>query len=163
MVELDLKKLLLVLSDRSRYPLWLNVLTAMGVDQKTVTLRRAVRAAVAVKLGFNAHLCHAADLPALRRTRQIIPESSARSFAMVLGVLRIAKTLSVKIPAGVDNGDRIRLSGEGEQGPDGVPPGDQIRRKCVCREHPIFSSVMVMICTVKCRCRIGQAAPRATL
>ena len=34
------------------------------------------------------------------------------------------KTLQVKIPAGVDNGDRIRLAGEGEAGPSGMPPGD---------------------------------------
>jgi molecular chaperone DnaJ len=34
------------------------------------------------------------------------------------------KVLSVKIPAGVDSGDRIRLAGEGEAGPAGSPPGD---------------------------------------
>ena len=34
------------------------------------------------------------------------------------------KTLSVKIPAGVDTGDRIRLSGEGEAGTNGGPSGD---------------------------------------
>jgi molecular chaperone DnaJ len=34
------------------------------------------------------------------------------------------KTLSVKVPAGVDSGDRIRLSGEGEAGINGGPPGD---------------------------------------
>ena len=34
------------------------------------------------------------------------------------------KTLSVNIPAGVDEGTRIRLSGEGEAGPRGAPPGD---------------------------------------
>jgi molecular chaperone DnaJ len=47
------------------------------------------------------------------------------------------KVLSVKIPAGVDNGDRIRLSGEGEAGPAGAPAGDlyvEIR----VREHAIF-------------------------
>jgi molecular chaperone DnaJ len=34
------------------------------------------------------------------------------------------KTLSVKIPAGVDQDDRIRLAGEGEAGVNGGPPGD---------------------------------------
>ncbi|PIP80089.1 MAG: molecular chaperone DnaJ [Gammaproteobacteria bacterium CG22_combo_CG10-13_8_21_14_all_40_8] len=40
------------------------------------------------------------------------------------GLLREEKKLSVKIPAGVDNGDRIRLTGEGEAGEPGAPPGD---------------------------------------
>lgn len=47
------------------------------------------------------------------------------------------KVLQVKIPAGVDNGDRIRLAGEGEAGPAGAPAGDlyvEIR----VREHDIF-------------------------
>jgi molecular chaperone DnaJ len=47
------------------------------------------------------------------------------------------KVLSVKIPAGVDNGDRIRLSGEGEAGPPGTPPGDLYVEVRV-REHAIF-------------------------
>ena len=32
------------------------------------------------------------------------------------GYIKKDKTLSVKIPAGIDSGDRIRLSGEGELG-----------------------------------------------
>jgi molecular chaperone DnaJ len=40
------------------------------------------------------------------------------------GRVRKHKTLSVKIPAGVDQDDRIRLAGEGEAGVNGGPPGD---------------------------------------
>ncbi len=40
------------------------------------------------------------------------------------GRIKQHKTLSVKIPAGVDEGDRIRLSGEGEAGVNGGPAGD---------------------------------------
>lgn len=47
------------------------------------------------------------------------------------------KTLSVKVPAGVDNGDRIRLSGEGEAGTQGGPAGDLYVVVSV-REHQIF-------------------------
>ena len=47
------------------------------------------------------------------------------------------KVLSVKIPAGVDSGDRIRLSGEGEAGPAGAPPGDLYVEVRV-RPHDIF-------------------------
>lgn len=47
------------------------------------------------------------------------------------------KTLSVTIPAGVDTGDRIRLSGEGEAGPEGGPAGDLYVQVSV-REHNIF-------------------------
>lgn len=47
------------------------------------------------------------------------------------------KTLSVKIPPGVDTGDRIRLAGEGEAGFNGGPPGDLYVQVAV-REHAIF-------------------------
>ena len=40
------------------------------------------------------------------------------------GRVKQHKTLAVKIPAGVDEGDRIRLSGEGEHGVNGGPSGD---------------------------------------
>ena len=47
------------------------------------------------------------------------------------------RTLSVKVPAGVDNGDRIRLAGEGEAGATGAPPGDLYVEVRV-RPHKIF-------------------------
>ncbi len=48
------------------------------------------------------------------------------------------KTLSVKVPAGVDTGDRIRLSGEGELGDLGGPSGD-LFVQMVVKSHPIFT------------------------
>ena len=53
------------------------------------------------------------------------------------GRVEKTKTLSVKIPAGVDTGDRIRLAGEGEAGEFGAPSGDLYVQVSV-REHPIF-------------------------
>src|SRR5579871_490279 len=53
------------------------------------------------------------------------------------GRVRQEKTLEVSVPAGVDTGDRIRLTGEGEAGRNGGPPGDLYVEVRV-REHPIF-------------------------
>ena len=53
------------------------------------------------------------------------------------GRVRRTRTLSVKVPAGVDTGDRIRLSGEGEAGRNGGPPGD-LYVEINVREHAIF-------------------------
>ncbi|MGL5550723.1 MAG: molecular chaperone DnaJ, partial [Plesiomonas shigelloides] len=53
------------------------------------------------------------------------------------GRVQKTKTLSVKIPAGVDTGDRIRLSGEGEAGEFGAPAGDLYVQVHV-KDHPIF-------------------------
>ncbi len=53
------------------------------------------------------------------------------------GRVRSRRTLTVKIPAGVDNGTRIQLAGEGEVGPGGGPAGDlyvEIREV----PHPVF-------------------------
>jgi molecular chaperone DnaJ len=53
------------------------------------------------------------------------------------GRLKKHKTLSVKIPVGVDEGDRIRLTGEGEAGVNGGPPGD-LYVVIHLREHGVF-------------------------
>ncbi|MBP8227061.1 MAG: molecular chaperone DnaJ [Pararheinheimera sp.] len=53
------------------------------------------------------------------------------------GRVEKTKTLSVKIPAGVDTGDRIRLAGEGEAGQFGAPAGDLYVQVHV-KDHPIF-------------------------
>ena len=43
----------------------------------------------------------------------------------------------MKIPAGVDEGDRVRLSGEGEPGVNGGPPGDLYVQVHI-KAHPVF-------------------------
>jgi molecular chaperone DnaJ len=53
------------------------------------------------------------------------------------GRVRRARRLAIKVPAGVDSGDRVRLAGEGEAGRNGGPPGDLYVEVHV-REHPIF-------------------------
>jgi molecular chaperone DnaJ len=54
------------------------------------------------------------------------------------GRVRARRTLKVKIPAGVDTGTRIQLSGEGEVGPGGGPPGD-LYVEIVELPHPYFT------------------------
>jgi len=53
------------------------------------------------------------------------------------GTVPREKTLSVQIPAGVEDGTRIRLSGEGEAGGRGAPPGDLYVHVAI-RAHQIF-------------------------
>jgi molecular chaperone DnaJ len=53
------------------------------------------------------------------------------------GLVRESKKLTVKIPAGVDNGDRVRLSGEGEGGIHGGGSGDLYVQVSV-KKHSIF-------------------------
>lgn len=53
------------------------------------------------------------------------------------GRVKETKVLSVKVPAGVDTGDRIRLSGEGEAGAQGAPAGDLYVEMNV-KPHTIF-------------------------
>ena len=54
------------------------------------------------------------------------------------GRVRDSKTISVKVPPGVDSGDRIRLSNEGEAGENKGPPGD-LYVHIVVKDHPIFT------------------------
>lgn len=53
------------------------------------------------------------------------------------GRIKRYKTLAVKIPAGIDHGDRVRLAGEGEHGVAGGPPGD-LYVVVQVRSHPVF-------------------------
>lgn len=60
--------------------------------------------------------------PACRGNGQTIPNPCKNCKG--IGQVVVNKKVSVKIPAGVDNGSRLRLTGEGEAGVYGGPPGD---------------------------------------
>ncbi len=70
----------------------------------------------------------------LGEIRTLRPCAACRGFGMLIpepcrecsgdGRIRSRRGLNVKIPAGVDNGTRVQLTGEGEVGPGGGPAGD---------------------------------------
>ncbi|MEP6790655.1 MAG: molecular chaperone DnaJ [Ramlibacter sp.] len=73
--------------------------------------------------------------PHCRGTGKIIPEPCITCHGQ--GKIKKQKTLEVKIPAGIDDGMRIRSAGNGEPGTNGGPAGDlyiEIRLK----KHDIF-------------------------
>lgn len=74
--------------------------------------------------------------PTCRGLGKIISDPCSTCYGT--GRVQEHKTLSVKIPPGVDTGDRIRLSGEGEAGMSGGVAGDLYVQINV-RSHPIFT------------------------
>ncbi len=73
--------------------------------------------------------------PQCKGTGKLIPEPCSSCHGV--GKTKTNKTLEVKIPAGIDDGMRIRSTGNGEPGTNGGPPGDlyiEIRVK----KHEIF-------------------------
>src|SRR5258706_1486946 len=73
--------------------------------------------------------------PTCHGTGKVIPEPCPTCHGA--GRTKKHKTLSVKIPVGVDDGDRIRLAGEGEAGVNGGPPGD-LYVVVQLKEHSVF-------------------------
>ena len=66
------------------------------------------------------------------------------------GRVQRTKTLSVKVPAGVDEGDQIRLAGEGEAGRRRRAGGRSLRAGAV-EAAPDFQSATATTCTARCR------------
>ena len=84
--------------------------------------------------------------PACRGKGKVITDPCAKCRGQ--GRVKKEKTLAVKIPAGVDTGDKIRLSGEGEASDSGGPAGD-LYVAIVVKTHPIFQRDGAdLLCTV---------------
>ena len=78
------------------------------------------------RLGQRAHVAgiffDPADLPHVPRRGKVIPDPCTN--CQGAGRIKQNKVLEVSIPAGIDEGQRIRLTGKGEPGMNGGPPGD---------------------------------------
>jgi len=120
-----------------RIPSWENCETCHGSGAKPGTSPKTCgtcqgAGAVQMRQGFFSvqQTC-----PQCRGTGKIIPEPCLTCHGQ--GKVKKQKTLEVKIPAGIDDGMRIRSTGNGEPGTNGGPPGDlyiEIR----IRKHDIF-------------------------
>ena len=73
--------------------------------------------------------------PACRGFGSLIPDPCKECAGE--GRVRSRRALTVKVPAGVDTGTRVQLSGEGEVGAGGGPPGD-LFVEIIVAEHPTF-------------------------
>jgi molecular chaperone DnaJ len=73
--------------------------------------------------------------PKCHGSGKIIPSPCATCSGA--GRIKKNKTLEVKIPAGIDDGMRIRSSGNGEPGMNGGPPGD-LYVEIHIKQHPVF-------------------------
>jgi len=81
----------------------------------------------------------AADQNAAQRIVKALPESITVADGLRLaGAVGKLETIDVKIPAGIEDGKKIRLRGQGETAPGGVPPGDMLITVRVAA-HPCYS------------------------
>ncbi len=120
-----------------RIPAWEDCDTCTGTGAKPGTSVKACSTCggagtVQMRQGFFSvqQTC-----PHCRGTGKIIPEPCTACHGQ--GKVKKQKTLEVKIPSGIDDGMRIRSTGNGEPGTNGGPPGDlyiEIRLK----KHDIF-------------------------
>ena len=117
-----------------------------------------------VQRTFLGQVMTARPCPRCRGVGEIIPNPCATCAGE--GRVRTTRTLQVKVPAGVEDGTRIRLAHQGEVGPGGGPAGDlyvEVRE----REHEVFtrdgSDLHVEINLPMTAAALGTVVPLDTL
>jgi molecular chaperone DnaJ len=108
---------------------------APGSAPKTCETCHGHGETVAVQRSFLGEIRTMRPCAACRGYGSIIPEPCRECSGD--GRVRSRRTLTVKIPAGVDTGTRVQLSGQGEVGPGGGPAGDLYVEIHVA-DHPVF-------------------------
>jgi molecular chaperone DnaJ len=120
-----------------RVPSWENCDTCKGSGAKPGTKPQTCRTcsgqgSVRVQQGFFSiqQTC-----PTCHGSGKVVPDPCEACDGV--GRVKRNKTLQVKIPAGIDEGMRIRSAGNGEPGVNGGPPGD-LYVEIHVKEHPVF-------------------------
>jgi len=120
-----------------RVPSWESCETCHGSGAKPGTKPKACntcggQGSVRIQQGFFSiqQTC-----PTCHGSGKVIPDPCATCDGV--GRVKKTKTLEVRIPAGIDDGMRIRSAGNGEPGINGGPAGD-LYVEIHVREHPVF-------------------------
>jgi molecular chaperone DnaJ len=110
--------------------------TAPGTHPTTCTTCSGRGEVQSVQRSFLGQVVSTRTCPTCAGTGQVIPEPCPKCGGD--GRVRARRTIPVKVPAGVEDGMRIRLTGHGEVGPGGGPAGD-LYVEIVERPHPVFT------------------------
>jgi molecular chaperone DnaJ len=110
--------------------------TAPGTHPTTCTTCSGRGEVQSVQRGFLGQVVSSRVCPTCAGTGQVIPDPCPECAGD--GRVRSRRTISVKVPAGVEDGMRIRLTGQGEVGPGGGPAGD-LYVEIHERPHDVFT------------------------
>jgi len=110
--------------------------TAPGTHVTTCTTCGGRGEVQSVQRSFLGQVVSSRTCPTCSGTGQVIPEPCVKCAGD--GRVRARRTISVKVPAGVEDGMRIRLTGQGEVGPGGGPAGD-LYVEVHERPHDVFT------------------------
>jgi molecular chaperone DnaJ len=110
--------------------------TAPGTHPATCTTCSGRGEVQSVQRGFLGQVVSSRVCPTCAGTGQVIPSPCPECAGD--GRVRSRRTISVKVPAGVEDGMRIRLTGQGEVGPGGGPAGD-LYVEIHERPHDVFT------------------------
>ncbi|SNS94986.1 molecular chaperone DnaJ [Geodermatophilus pulveris] len=110
--------------------------TAPGTHPTTCTTCAGRGEVQSVQRSFLGQVVATRPCPTCAGTGQVIPEPCPKCGGD--GRVRARRTIPVKVPAGVEDGMRIRLTGHGEVGPGGGPAGD-LYVEIAERPHDVFT------------------------
>ncbi len=110
--------------------------TAPGTHQQVCETCRGAGEVQQVQRSFLGQVMTSRACPRCQGTGTVIPTPCHECGGD--GRVRARRTLTVKVPAGIETGMRIRLTGEGEVGMGGGPAGD-LFVEVHERQHPVFT------------------------